>query len=130
MSLCLKWIVHTSVGIFLFHWYIFMSMPCCFVYCSYIANFESRRQNFVLLCGQFKHLSFHIHLILTFSISLKYCWSFSLHSNLYINFGRIVILVYKLLFDFSQQSFILCFVMFIFMYFVGFGTNIKDIFKL
>lgn len=104
-----------SVHVSLFHWFILMPMPCCLHYCSFIANLEIRETYSFLLFqnwyGCFRYLYFHIHLIFSLSFSSKCCWSFGFQHNLYINL-RIAIL-YKLVFNFSQQSFF--FVCFIFM---------------
>ena len=107
LALWLKSIVHTNVGVFLFHWFILMSMQPAISYCGFIANLEIMKTKFILFqnwCGYFLYLHFHIHLIFRFSISSKCYWSFKIASYFIISLRRLVILTYRLAFNYSQQN--------------------------
>ena len=50
-----------NVGVFLFHWFILMPMPCYIDYCSFTVNLETRETDFVLFqnwCGCFRSCIF------------------------------------------------------------------------
>ena len=83
LALWLKSIVHTNVDIFLFLWFVLMSMTSAINYCGFIVNIEIMKTKFILFqnwCGYFWYFHFHIHLIFRFSISSKCYWRFKIAS--------------------------------------------------